>query len=416
MDDEERRRRAGVVGSAGIGVLSGAALGAAWGRTGALRGAVAGTGALTAAQFVASAAREPGGIDPLPHRILISGAIAAPLGALVPPGPAALLAGTAAGVIGLHPAKVAMGPLVGAAVARAAGGRLNGAWTAAAAVIAFRTLSAAVFRRPNVTLVAERVREEDLPFVVPFEARTRYVGADYVQALAGVIGGTYRRQAEGIGILADLDALAGPDFDPALVAAPVHDFYEHTTRYTLDIDPEWRAWVRPGYLAYRAALARPLGQANVPMNTREAQRGVHSRIDTIDLDLGDDVLDVRGWIRTYADTEDPIYVVIYTSYRRGGQGYVSVGFPLPQASFTATLTPSNRPDGGLRLSSRSGLPEPGHYLTYVEPGTRNLTAVAVKGFAEELDVWAEDDELRAAQRFWLFGLPFLTLHYRIREA
>jgi hypothetical protein len=27
---------------------------------------------------------------------------------------------------------------------------------------------------------------------------------------------------------------------------------------------------------------------------------------------------------------------IYTTYRHQGRGYVSVGFPLPQASFTAT--------------------------------------------------------------------------------
>ena len=46
----------------------------------------------------------------------------------------------------------------------------------------------------------------------------------------------------------------------------------------------------------------------------------------------------RGWIRTFADSGKPIYVGIYTTYRHEGRGYVSVGFPLPQASFTATLT------------------------------------------------------------------------------
>jgi hypothetical protein len=59
-----------------------------------------------------------------------------------------------------------------------------------------------------------------------------------------------------------------------------------------------------------AVVARPLGQANVPMNQREALRGVHSRIDTIDRDH-DGVADVRGWIRSFADTE-AIYVGIHT--------------------------------------------------------------------------------------------------------
>jgi len=161
-------------------------------------------------------------------------------------------------------------------------------------------------------------------------------------------------------------------------------------------------------------VARPLGQASVPMNQREAQRGVRGRIDTITL-AQDHVVAVRGWIRSFADNDEPIYVGIYTTYRHGGRGYVSVGFPLPQASFTATLVPHARPGGGLVLSSRSDLDQPGHYLTYVDPATRELTAVAVHGFAEQLDVYVQDDELRAEHAFWVFGLPFLVLHYRLHR-
>ena len=67
---------------------------------------------------------------------------------------------------------------------------------------------------------------------------------------------------------------------------------------------------------------------------------------------------VRGWIRSFADNDEPIYVGIYTTYRHDGRGYVSVGFPLPQASFTATLLPAPAPEGGLVLTSRSDLDQP----------------------------------------------------------
>ena len=178
--------------------------------------------------------------------------------------------------------------------------------------------------------------------------------------------------------------------------------------------PEWQLWVRPGYLLYRTLVARPLGQANVPMNQREALRGVRSRIDTITPD-GTGLIGVRGWIRSFADTDEPIYVGIYTTYRHGDRGYVSVGFPVPQANFTATLLPLPRPGGGLVLTSRSELAHPGHYLTYVDPGTRDLTTLAVHGFAERLDVFTKDGELRAEHAFFLYGLPFLVLHYTIHR-
>ncbi|HEY6746477.1 MAG TPA: hypothetical protein VI357_12275, partial [Mycobacteriales bacterium] len=170
---------------------------------------------------------------------------------------------------------------------------------------------------------------------------------------------------------------------------------------------------RPGYLLYRTFVARPLGQANVPANQRETQRGVRSRIDTVSDPEG--AITVRGWIRSTADDDEPIYVGIYTTYRDAERGYVSVGFPVPQGNFTATLLPRNRPDGGLTLTSRSALPHPGHYLAYVDPVTRELTALAVPGFAEQLDVHASGEELRAEHAFSVFGFPFLVLRYTIRR-
>ncbi len=437
-------QRTGAIAAAGlIGAAAGAALTAHRGSRAACAGAVAGAAGLAVAETVARTLQRPGQIPPLWQRIATSAALVAPLGwaaeRLAGAGPVTVGAatGTLGGLLGVRPQKALLGPLFGAAAGRAlAAGRRPppAAVVAAATMAAYRITSALVFRDAQVSLLADRVRAEDLPFVVPRESRSRYVGTGYFRELAEVLGGRYVPDAADAGIVATVDELAGPEFDPAAVDPLVREFYEHTTRFTLDIVPQWRLWVRPGYLLYRTIVARPLGQANVPMNQRETHRGIRSRIDTIitgDTATGDAATSdtatgqaaagrtgqvaVRGWIRSFADTDEPIYVGIYTTYRHQDRGYVSVGFPLPQASFTATLLPRARPGGGLILTSRSDLDQPGHYLAYIDPASRDLTVLAVRGFAEQLDVHVDDGELRAEHAFSVFGLPFLVLCYRMHR-
>jgi hypothetical protein len=405
-----------------IGAAAGAALASHRGRRAAVFGAMAGATGLSAAEAIARTVQRPGEIPPVWARIATSAALVAPLGwvagRLTGAGPVAVGTATGAlgGLLGIRPQKVVLGPVFGAAVGRtlATRGPVPAAVVAATTMAAYRVASTLVFRDAQVTLLADRVKAEDLPFVVPREARSRYVGTSYFRELAEVLGGNYEPDAADAGIVANVDELASVDFDPAGIDPLVREFYERTTRFTLDIVPKWRLWVRPGYLLYRNVVARPLGQANVPMNQRETQRGVRSRIDTIaSADTG--VVFVRGWIRSFADTDEPIYVGVYTTYRHEGRGYVSVGFPLPQASFTATLLPRPRLGGGLILTSRSQLDQPGHYLAYIDADSRDMTVLAVRGFAEQLDVYVQDGELRAEHAFAVFGLPFLVLHYRIHR-
>jgi len=383
----------------------------------ALGAAAVGAVGLGASEAVARARQKEGEIPALWQRIAVSAALAAPLGWVAGKagaGPRAVGAGTGTlvGAMGVRPQKVAMGPLVGLAVGQAlARGRVPAAVSASSTVLAYRSLSALVFRDAQVSLLAERVPAAELPFVVPRPARSAYVGTGYIERLAEELGGTYAAAASDTGIVGSLDTLKGPDFDPGGVDPLVGEFYEHTTRFALDIEPEWRMWVRPGYLLYRSVVARPLGQASLPMNQREAHRGIRSRIDTI-TDV-DGVVSVRGWVRSFADDDEPIMLGIYTTYTHDDRGYVSVGFPVPEGSFTATLRPQPRSDGGLTLTSRVHDGQAGHYLTYVDTAADELTALAVHGFEEQLDVFVEDGVLRAEHAFWVFGFPFLVLHYRI---
>jgi hypothetical protein len=430
MAQEDRRRRSrsgrvldGLVWGGVLGAAGGAVLGAAVDGVGAVRGALIGALLYAPAEVVTSLHRGPAEPKPIWQRIFASALLMALFGwllGLVHDGPLfiALVSGGLLGGLGLRPAKAALGLLTGAGVGalfEAFGPGAGPALVAAAVTVVYRAIAALAYRnRPLVRIMAEEVPAGELRYVVPFEARSRYVGAGYVEQLAHLTGGSFKRNPPDVGILASLDSLDGPAFAAARVHPLIREFYEHTSRFKLSIVPEWRTWMKPGYALFKRVVAEPLGQAAIPSNIEEAQRGMVSTIDTIDLD-DDEAVDIRGWIRTFADTGKPIYVGIYTSFRHEDRGYVSVGFPLPSANFTATLAPCHAGEDGLLLTSRSELAFPGHYLSSVDSERDALTVLKLLSFEEEIHVFVAGGELRTEHSFSLAGQRFLTLHYEIER-
>jgi hypothetical protein len=425
-----RRSRSGqlvdsLIWAVALGAASGAVLGDAIDGVGAGLGALVGVALYAPAEVVTTMSRGAAEVKPLWLRIFSSALLMAlfgwVLGLIYAPDKSLLTAtisGALLGMLGLRPLKVALGLVVGVvlgALFQALDAGLESALVAAAVTIVYRAIAALAYHdRPLVRVMAEEVPASELRYVVPFEARSRYVGADYVEQLAKVRGGTFRRNPPDVGILASLDSLQGPTFDAGRVHPLIREFYEHTSRFRLSIVPEWRRWMKPGYEVFKRVVAEPLGQAAIPSNIEEAQRGMVSTIDTITVD-GNEEIDIRGWIRTFADSGKPIYVGIYTSFRHEDRGYVSVGFPIPSANFTATLLPCNAGEHDLELTSRTELAYPGHYLSSVDSERDALTALKLLYFQERILVYVADGELRTDHSFYLAGQRFLTLHYEIER-
>jgi hypothetical protein len=418
-----KRNKGQVIGAAVtgglIGALGGAALGATSGN--ALYGAIIGGLLLGLLSAWADATRRPGKPQPLSVRIASAAFLAAGFGWTLesllpawPPSVPGLLIGAVTGLAGFRPMKVVLGAVVGAVVG--VGLALiypDVGWPeiCAVTVIAYRTLSAYVWRgREQVQVMGERAAGIDLPFIVPFSEATKHVGVDYLERYARTVGASYTHSPPDIGIVADFDELSGPTFDSSRVDPLIREFYEHTSRFTLSIVPDWKPWMRLPYRIYRETVAKPLGQANAPFEIDEVQRGVISWIDTIDVDQ-DGRADFRAWVRAY-DNGEPLYVGMYTVVRIDDVGYVAVGFPLPAGNFTATLQPFNNRGDGLLLQSHTDLPLPGHYLSFIEEGGL-LTTLQLRAFGEEIDVFLDEGRFRTEHRFSLGKVTFLTLHYDI---
>ncbi len=412
---------AGLAGAL-IGAAGGAALGSSLDRAAA--GAIIGAVVVGVVEAVTDATRTPATPKPIGGRILSGAMVAAAIGwllGLVAPDLDltiyGVLFGLAFGVLGFRLRKVALGAVAGLVVGlvlEAAWPEAGLPWVAALTLVAYRVPAAILYRgREQVQFMGERVPAADLEYVVPFAARSGYVGVDYLKEYADLTGADFVRNPADVGIIASFDDLAGPRFDPDAAHPLIREFYEHTSRFHLGITPEWRTWMKPAYLVYRSTIARPLGQANAPFDIEEVQRGVVSWIDTIDVDHSG-AIDFRAWLRAYEESNEPLYVGVYTVLRRADTGFVSVGFPLPAGNLTATLLPyANRGDG-LLLTSRTDEAYPGHYLSVVEE-TGDLTTMKLTNFDEEIDVYVEDGELKTDHRFYLGGIRFLTLYYTIER-
>ncbi|MGB8362241.1 MAG: hypothetical protein WCE80_12665 [Acidimicrobiia bacterium] len=405
-----------------IGLAGGAALGAGLPVDSLLAGALTGGLVMALVSGWADANRISAQPQPLWVRVLASVCAAAAIGwlleSLLPDWPLVVvggIVGVAAGTLGFRVGKLALGLAIGLVVGAGFEYFTDGyGWSVVAAVtvLAHRFAAGALYRgREQVRFLAESAADEDVPFVVPLVEWQGYVGIDYLKRYASRIGATFAHSPPDIGIVESFDLFAGPGFDPDLVHPLIREFYEHTSRFSLTIVPKWRAWMRLPYLIYRETVAKPLGQANAPFHVEEVQRGVVSWIDTIDVD-DDGVPDFRAWVRAYEGSNEPLYVGIYTVVRERDTAYVSVGFPLPAGSFTATLLPTHVRGDGLLLSSRKGEFQ-GHYLSVVDRDTEEISVAKLESLDEEIEVYVVDGELFTDHRFFLGGIEFMMLHYDI---
>ena len=385
-------------------------------------GAVVGAVVMAGVSGWADATRIPASPQPLSVRALASACLAAVLGWLLEwalPGWSLVVVGMGFGigaaVLGVRLGKIGIGALTGLVIGAGFAYYADAVgWSVVAAVTVFvyRLIAGVAYRgKEQVRFLAEKAGVDDVPFVVPLVETHGYVGVDYLKRYADRVGATFTHSPPDIGIVESFDLLACPTFDPTRAHELVREFYEHTSRFSLAIQPHWKPWMRLPYLIYRETVAKPLGQANAPFHLEEVERGVMSWIDTIDVDQ-DGVPDFRAWVRAYEQDSEPLYVGIYTVIRHGGAAYVSVGFPLPSGSFTATLLPTHLGGDGLRLSSRQG-EFPGHYLSIVDSESGEISVAKLASFDEEIEVYVEDGVLLTDHRFFIGGVEFMSLHYEI---
>ena len=219
-------------------------------------GALVGGVLFGASELITDLYRSTGQMKPLWYRIPVSAFFGAGFTALLTlliPGlnliALGFITGLLAGIFGFQLNKLLLGTFCGLAAGVLTWyfyPSIEPALLGALVVLSYRIFSALLFPgQIQFQLMAERVPAEDVRYVVPFEASSKYVGADYFKDLARAQDGSFKRNAPGIGIVESMDSMRGPEFDPAQVHPLVREFYEHTSRFKLNIRPRWKNSIKP---------------------------------------------------------------------------------------------------------------------------------------------------------------------------
>src|ERR1700752_766555 len=237
-----------------------------------------------------------------------------------------------------------------------------------------------------------------------------FVGPEYFDR-AGAISST---KTQPRGLVETFSIFKRNDFDTDGVNKIVRAFYEQTADYRLIVRPYWRRPFRIGGKLVRSFGLRT-GQLCLPVETESLESRIASRFLPIADEL-DGRLDVRGWVRTYADTEQAMYVAAYSTHQEQRFTYMNIAFPLSLGVLTSVLHLDSlaSPDStGVVLSS----------LFSSSPGGDQGVYYSNRWFSirlpidERIKVWPVEGGpvLQASHEMWFFGKEFLYLEYDIYQ-
>jgi len=263
-------------------------------------------------------------------------------------------------------------------------------------------------------LTSPPVPKDRFPWLLGPAAGNDVVGHGWVEQEAAAIGGSTSTGGD-LGLLPDFSVLAGPAFDPSRVDPKIVDFYEHTSRWQLDLWSEWSPVAWPFGRLLTAMWSERLQQLSLPMRPLDVSFGMDSRV--VHLHGPDDAVVGAAWLRTMRKTGTTTYSGLYGVSELPAQRRPSVRvvFPLPRGCLSVFLQPSVGERGDLHLESpRGAFGEDGAYLV-LDRGDGKINARRVP-IAEHFHLYVDTDgDLRTDHFVRLWRVPTIRLHYRMRR-
>ncbi|MGP4073512.1 YndJ family protein [Piscibacillus sp. B03] len=182
------------------------------------------------------------------------------------------------------------------------------------------------------------------------------------------------------------------------IAPTIQDFYENTTDYRLWSSVKWKPWFKPFAALYKI-ISRKTQQINLPLSSHKVEMNGDVSLLNPELDSRERV---RAWTRKIEG--DTTFVALYSEHTDGGKTYMNIALPLPGSTMIGVLNLTQREERLILSSQKVGI-----YLAFKE-------YVMKLPLQEQFEVWeTKPGHLQAEHRMWIFGLPFLDIHYNIER-
>jgi hypothetical protein len=153
------------------------------------------------------------------------------------------------------------------------------------------------------------------------------------------------------------------------------------------------------------------------------ERDMVSRLVDVS-DAADGRTNVRGWVRLFHATLQPVYVAAYSTHRTTDVAYMNIAFPLPGGNLTSILRMDHHCGTGVRLDSRPAGDNAGDEGVYLVgerirvrlPMQEAITvtpAPAAMASPASREPGSSGVGCVARHDLWLFGLHYLRLDYEM---
>lgn len=229
-------------------------------------------------------------------------------------------------------------------------------------------------------------------------------------------GGRVRADTPGAGLLADMRVLDGEGFRADDLDPMVRDFYEHTSRWDMDVGIAWSRWFAPGGWLIERFFGRRVQQLAIPVTRDLSTRSMSSQVSTVLDEEGAQV--AAAWTRRLRPSGELVYSGRYSTVRVPPTRVpiIQVTFPLEDGNVQVLLTPRAGEGGSLHLSSPSGtFGDPGAYVVVRDPRRGGWWACRLP-LHEEFHVYVDTDGvLRTDHDLRLWRAHVVRLRYRLTQ-